>query len=602
MVLLGPQNVGKTTLFNQLTHSQNKVVNYPGSTVDFAKGTLKGYPMITLIDTPGLVSLLPTSEDERIALGILYNPQNIFPDFPPVPDLVIVPVEATQLGRHLVLVRHLQRIGARVMVVVTMLDRLAKRGQHLDLTTLALHLECPVISAQDDGTLVLQLAEALPDRQPLAPFTATEKDFFEDFNWANAIQNVVIRSVGPVPSAAGMDPDRLLLHPVWGGLLFTGLMALFFWSIFVWASPLMDGIDLLFSRLAQWVMLWGPSAWPVKILAEGLLPAVAGVLVFVPQIAILFFLLGILEGTGYLARGAVLIDHPLSKLGLNGRSFVPLLSGCACAIPAILSARSIPGRKERLTTMFVIPLMSCSARLPVYGLLIALLVGRRHPFIGGLIMTGIYFASIGITAIVAKGISRWVIGAEENAGFQIELPSWRWPHWSLITRHSLHQTKSFVIKAGPTIVTIGIVLFLLTQVPTPQSSLALRFGPYLDVFFRPMGVDWRVGIALLIAFSAREVFVSALAVVFAASVAGSSLLDSLRLATFTGTQQLIFTPASIAALIVFFMISMQCMSTLAVAKQEMGGWRLPMLMTALYVGAAYGLAILTYQLLHLAGL
>jgi ferrous iron transport protein B len=379
-------------------------------------------------------------------------------------------------------------------------------------------------------------------------------------------------------------------------------MGLFFWSIFVWASPLMDAVDTLFATTAGWVLALAPQAWATRLIAEGLIPAVSGVLVFVPQIAILFFLLGVLEGTGYLARGAVLIDHPLSKLGLNGRSFVPLLSGCACAIPAILSARSIPGRKERLTTMFVIPLMSCSARLPVYGLLIALLVGRQHPLLGGVVMTGIYFASILITAITAKAVSRWVLGQEENAGFQIELPAWRWPAWSLIARQALHQTKSFVIKAGPTIIIIGIVLFFLTQVPSPKHSLALQFGPYFDFLFRPMGVDWRVGVALLVAFSAREVFVSALAVVFAASVVGTSLLDSLSWATFTGTSQLIFTPASIAALIVFFMISMQCMSTLAVAKQEMGGWRLPMLMTGVYVISAYVLAVLTYQLLHLVGL
>ena len=325
--------------------------------------------------------------------------------------------------------------------------------------------------------------------------------------------------------------------------------------------------------------------------------------VFIPQIVILFFALGLLESSGYLARGAVLVDRPLSMIGLNGKSFVPLLSGFACAIPAMMAARTIPNRKERLLTILVIPLMSCSARLPVFGLLLSLLF-VSHPLWAGIGLTVIYVGSIVIGSVVAAIAGRFFKAETVYSGFQIELPQWRWPILKNVILQTYDQSLSFVRRAGPTIVVVGICLWALTYFPTPEASFAGDIGKWLTPSLEPMGVDWRVGVALLLAFAAREVFVSALAVIFAVQNPDStaSMLSVLKHATFEQSSQLIFTPATIVGLVLFFMVSMQCLSTLVVAKKETGNWVMPGIMLGVYMTLAYALAVIAVQGLRLIGI
>ncbi len=516
IALVGHPNSGKTSLFNHLTRSRYQTQNYPGSTVDYAVGKLRGSE-IKIIDTPGIVSLSAKTDDEQVTLNILNEK----------PDLVVAVISATQIERHLRLVKQLQESGLRVLVVATMIDRVSSTSA------------CPVIAISNKtGSGISKLIEHIETSRSTANLEALQK-------W-----NVDVQS--------GFDWDSFVLHPIFGPIIFVAIMSAFFWSIFALAAPFTDAIN------------WGIDSLQGVFNNNPLIAGVGAVIVFVPQILLLFIGMGILDSTGYLARGAVLVDKPLSMIGLNGRSFVPLLSGCACAIPAMMAARTIPNKKERLLTLFIIPLMTCSARLPVYGLLLGLLfVGR--PMVAGFALTGIYFGSIVLASVTAAIAGRFIGAKQQKSYFHIELPMWHRPIFKNIFVSAFHQTMAFVKKAGPTILILSLALWFLT----PFLS---RFGSILTPIVAPLGVDWRVGVALLMAFAAREVFVSALAV----------------MAVTPGT---LSVPA-IIGLIVFFMIAMQCMSTVAIAKKEMGNWKLPMIMTGTYIVAAYVLASFAVWLLR----
>ncbi len=351
-------------------------------------------------------------------------------------------------------------------------------------------------------------------------------------------------------------------------------------------------------------------------------------MVFLPQIVILFFGMGYLEDSGYLARGAALVDRPLSKIGLNGKSFVPLLSGYACAIPAMLSARSIPNRRERNLTLFIIPLMSCSARLPVYSLLLAFLIPRNKPWLGGMALTGLYVLGIVLGAIVSTSISFCLNWRKQkgnrttqvSSGFMLELPALRMPVLRVIIMSTWHKSIQYLKKAGLTIVFISASLWILTHTPSvPQDldgvsreyvalsqSYAASIGHLIEPITKPMGMDWRGGVALICGFAAREVFVSALALSYRIhgekdGLAGT-LLATLPELRFESTGQRIFTVATSLGLLVFFLIAMQCFPTVAVARQEMGGWKLPMIQLLAFTGVAYILAVITVQGLRALGI
>ena len=433
ITLVGPPNSGKTTLFNLLSGKNYKTVNYPGSTVEYYTSRILSKYNINaeLVDSPGIVSLVPESLDEKIAVDSLYSHPKLG-----VPDLVITTIDSCQLSRHLLLPKQLISSGFNVIIVLTMTDVLAKKGLRVSENKLSQALNCDVVaingrSKQGIDNLIQVTNSKLErigvtDKENIIPYNSLEnrKDLIDTFKEIEDILNEVYEPLkvnnsiqldsanselkilqdstdynGFTPDEITLKIDRVLLHRFWGFLVFVLVMGLTFTSIFWIAQPLMDLVDELFTNLNSLVLENFEPGWFTFLVSDGIISGAGSVLVFVPQIIILFVILGLLEDSGYLARGAMLIDKPLSKIGLNGRSFVPMLSGFACAIPAMIAARTIPNRKERLFTIFIIPLMSCSARLPVYALLIAYLIPRDRPWLGGILLGGIYFFSI-VSSIV----------------------------------------------------------------------------------------------------------------------------------------------------------------------------------------------------------
>ncbi len=605
VVCIGQPNSGKTTLFNHLTGSRFKVVNYPGATVDYALGKIKiNSKTIHIMDTPGIVSIIPRSDDEKVTLSHLTTINDLIEGHSPYPDLLVVVVDSTQPTRHLILVRQLKEAGFKVVVALTMIDIADRCFGIFNIDSLSEKLDCPVIGIDGrTGRGVEELKHTLyqecqknPHQNPIQiPTVIAMEKLHQYYQWADAMIKETCDILPKQAQKNGVDWDRIILHPTLGLLIFLGIMFTLFWSIFTFATPFIDTIDNSFAALASTTSALLPKTWWSALLTEGIIKGFGSVLVFVPQISLLFFFLGLLESSGYLARGAVLIDKPLSLIGLNGKSFVPLLSGCACAIPAMMAARTIPTKKERLITLFIIPLMNCSARLPVYGLLLSLLF-FSDPVKGGIGMTLIYIGSISIASIVAAILGRVLHLKTVPSSFHIELPRWHRPILKHVLISTYDQTMSFIKKASFTIIIISIILWFVSTYPSQHASYVMKFGELIEPMLRPMGVDWRVGVALLLAFAAREVFVSALALMFAVGEGQDErLLHVLHQATFSGSHQLIFSIPSIVALIVFFMISMQCASTVAVAKKEMGSMTLPAIMTAGYILLAYCAAVLTFQ-------
>jgi ferrous iron transport protein B len=429
-------------------------------------------------------------------------------------------------------------------------------------------------------------------------------------------------------ATAGAGADRILLHPVYGLAIFLAVMCGMFTAIFWFAAPLMDGVDALFGALIATVKARLPESWVADLLADGVIGGTGAVLVFLPQIAILFLLMGWLEDSGYLARGAALVDKPLSKIGLNGRSFVPLLSGYACAIPAMMAARTIPHRRERMLTLLIIPLMSCSARLPVYALLLAFLIPRDMPWLGGLALTGLYLLGFVAGAVVSTVAGRFLKarGGEntEPSGFMLELPALRAPVPRVVLVTAWHKTAQYIRKAGPTILAIALGLWILTHTPVQpeppdgsdreyvavSNSYAARIGKFIEPITEPMGLDWRGGVAMISGFAAREVFVGSLALVYRVQEGGDpgdasgmtgKLLAQLSELRFDGTGRRIFTISTCAGILVFFLIALQCFPTVAVARNEMGSWKPALIQLAVFTGGAYVLTVATVQGLRFFG-
>ena len=593
-VLFGPPNAGKSTLFNQLTGGQSKIVNYPGSTVDTAVATLKNHQSLTLIDVPGVQSFMPKSEDEKLTLKAITKLDALVPGAHAIPDLVVCVIDATQAERHLAMTKRLIDDGYPVIVVITMIDEAKKQGITIDHIELANRLGVSVFQVNGrKPTSITDIIDgvvfnSVPCGRLTRPQPSGLDDMLHAYEWAKQVLNDCM-TVTPVKPR--FDLDRWLLHPIFGYLVFIGLMVLFFSSIFIAANPFIDAIDGAFGWLGGVVeSKMNDSIWR-NFIVNGLIAGIGGVLVFVPQISFLFFGIGCMEATGYLARSAVLIDRPLSKIGLNGRSFVPLLAGCACAIPAIMATRTIANRRVRFLTMLAVPLMQCSARLPVYGLLLGALF--VSPIAGAIGLTSIYIGSIILAAVIVGIANRSsAIVHDEPDHFIMQLPTWRWPVWSQLFADVIRRTKSFVVGAGPIIVGISIVLWALAEIQWSGQPLIYTFGQWIEPIFSPMGVDWRVGVALILSFAAREVFVSALLVVFQLSESAIVNLATLPELTHATTQQPLFTTGSMVGLILFFMVAMQCGATYAVLKKEMGNLRWPTIILVGYIVLAYALAVL----------
>jgi ferrous iron transport protein B len=521
-----------------------------------------------------------------------------------------VVVDATQPGRHLPLLLQVLRCGFRAAVALTMNDLARGAGAALDPSRLSQALGVPVVDVDGrtgEGTVELvscveSMLDGPSDAAGVLPRSATDAQIQDDFRRADSVARSALVAGAPTARDWSRRIDSVALHPVFGIVLFCAAMTALFWSVSSAASPFMELVDGAFSRLGAGLARILPDAWWARFLVEGLVAGAGAVLVFVPQIAILFLGIGLLEDSGYLARGAMLVDRFLSALGLNGKSFVPLLSGNACAIPAAMAARTIPGRRERLLTLLVVPLMSCSARLPVWGLLLAFLVPPGKAWAGGLALAAIYLASLAFASVAALVGGKVLRIPPSASGFQLELPAWRLPAWRTVLLSALDRTRSYLRRAGLTILGVSALFWLFMNLPTQEHSAAFWLGRHMEPLFEPMGLDWRVGVALIAAFAAREVFVSALAVVFAVQGAEQStngLLAAMRGAVFPDGHH-VFTTSSAVGLVVFFLVALQCLTTVAVMRRE-ASTRFALGQMAAFILVAWILASLTVQGLRLVG-
>lgn len=638
VALIGPPNSGKTTLFNALTGASYYTANYPGATVEHSIGQVaeKFGGGAKVLDLPGMGSVTPRSPDEEVAVGGLFGERSHA-----APDVVVAVADATQLSRHLYLAWQLRRAGFPVVIAITMTDLLSRRGFSLEPKVLRERLGCPVVVVDPRtgggvGDLLEEVRSlrtpATGARLPERPKAPPLDEVKSAYAITEALEKAALVQLPhlAVASAPDIDPlteklDGVLLHRFLGPLIAMLVLGGLFSSVFWMAQPMMDGIDGGINWLADKVVALAPASFLVRLIGDGIVRGVGSVLVFVPQIVILFLGMGLLEDSGYLARVAMLVDRPLHALGLNGRSMVPLLSGFACAIPGMMAARTIPNRRERLLTLFVLPLTSCSARLPVYALLLAFLTPKDKPWLGGALLAGLYLASM-ITAATVAGITAKLAGREGRSSFLLELPTYHRPLAKPIISMAFRRTWAYVTKAGPAILVLATVLWLGMHLPGPtaemlekagakepaqieqvtlENSFAATVGRAFEPVMKPLGLDWRCGVALIAAFAAREVFVATLAIML--HVDGvedddtGKLVDAMRLAKHPDGKPL-FTTATAAGLIVFFLIALQCMSTVAVCKKESGGWALPITQVIAFVGLAYVASIVTVQGLRAAGI
>jgi ferrous iron transport protein B len=666
ITLVGPPNSGKTTLYNYLSGKKSKTVNYPGSTVNYSVSKILNKHEVNadILDSPGIISLIPSSPDEKISVDTLYK----HPKYGH-PDIVIVTVDASQLSRHLYLVKQLMESNFNLIVVVTMIDILKRNGHDIDIIKLSAILGCCVVKFDGrnaDG--INELLERTRDKiqgiqkeeiiTSVTQFQIDREKLLLSYKQIEEIEDQVIinneykknghlditsinenlivlnnRRPFVKPDGKTLKLDKIFLHKYWGLVIFFVMMSLVFTAIFWIAQPFMDWINLGFENLSGYASeLLGENLFS-DLIAGGLIPGLGSVLVFLPQILILFFILEMLEDSGYLARGAMLVDKPLSKIGLNGRSFVPMLSGFACAIPATMAARTIANKKERFLTIFILPLMACSARIPVYALLVAFLTPKDKPYLGGIFFTAIYLFSIISSLVVAAIVNKFrdrIVKEKEDSSFILELPAYRIPKLWINTKHAYKNAVQYIKKAGPVILILSLVLWVLTTFPNFDPSIpdadklsaeevssaknserlagsyAAMMGKFIEPIMKPMGMDWRIGVSLVATFAAREVFVSSLALIFKVTEEdeenNGTLLTAMQNATFEGTGQKLFTPATIIGLVVFFVFAMQCLSTVAIAKKETGGWKIPILQIVVFTALAYILAVVTVNGLKMIGI
>ncbi len=704
IALVGNPNSGKTSLFNALTGLRQRVGNFPGVTVDRKVGqvALSGGQKARVVDLPGTYSLYPQSEDERIASRILLDTQH-----PDHPDLVVLVVDATNLRRGLLLCTQVMDLGLPVVLAINMEDLLEKEGLKIDTGRLSQLLGIPVLTVsalRNKGMKALKkhFAGDLPEPvaptfsipasfdswlQPLMQQLGTENRYtawlfgLEPESFAKIIEGgpqarpedpqalqsnelavrydrigeyvdaVVRKDTTPRNSFTGRL-DRLLLHPIGGYVIFVGLLFLIFQAIFAWAGWPMDMIELGFGMAGEWLAGVLPEGWFSELLVDGVWAGLGGIVIFVPQIAILFFFISILEDSGYMSRVVFLMDRIMRPFGFSGKSVIPLVGGMACAIPSIMMARTIPNRIERLITIMVTPLMSCSARIPVYVLLISLFVPEDSVAgifnLRGVVMTGMYFLGFFMALAVAWVIKTIARYKASTATFVTELPRYRTPRWKNTLLEMYHRSRIFVVEAGRIIMVLSIILWFLAsygpgdkmeevgqtydakiaQVKSQvglgeeekadqvaelrveknsevlKTSYAGILGRTIEPVIKPLGFDWKIGIALISSFAAREVFVGTMATIYSA---GDDAADEEDTAYVTIRERMsqerdtegnpVYTAAVAISLLIFYAFAMQCMSTLAIVQKETRSWRLTIIMLVYMTGLAYVASFVTYQLL-----
>ncbi|MBC6365274.1 ferrous iron transport protein B [Algoriphagus sp. AK58] len=694
IAIIGNPNVGKSTIFNYLTGLNQKIGNYPGVTVDKKTGSLQiNGEQFEILDLPGTYSLFPNSEDEIIAHRVLNQTQ-----LEKRPDYVLMVIDSTQLSRGLFLATQLIDLGINLAIILNMADVAEKKNIEIRTFELFKNLGVPILQTDARNqkgmdqikNLISQrnfakapqfvdILDVLPASliQKVKSKFSLEKDYQAyqmirfgtkdkaideaDRSWLNQlitkegfnleeaqleetkirykkITDLVNRSLfkkaEPKPKS---NLDKVFLHPVWGYVIFLGILLVIFQAIFSWASYPMDWIDGFFADLGGWIQSSLPDGPLTRLLAEGVIPGIGGVVIFIPQIALLFGFLAILEDTGYMSRVVFLLDRWMRPFGLHGKSIVPLVSGVACAIPGVMAARNISNWKEKMITILVTPLMSCSARLPVYIILIGLTVPDEVVLgfvnLQAMALLGLYLLGIlGVlfTAFLLKNILK----TEEKSFLISELPSYRIPRWGDVGITMVEKAKTFVFEAGKVILAISIILWVLASYGPPSKMDQIRMegeaklenitdeaqiaeieaetnslllensfigimGQAIEPVIKPLGYDWKIGIALITSFAAREVFISTMATIY--SIGGDveddqTIRQKLDQQINANTGEKTFNTATAFSLMVFYVFAMQCMSTLAVVKRETKGWKWPLIQTVYMSGLAYLMAFITYQL------
>jgi len=602
VALVGNPNCGKTALFNLLTGSRQKVANYAGVTVERKEGRLIGTagPAARVLDLPGAYSLYPRSPDERVTADVLAGRAV----GEKRPDLVVCVVDATNLRRNLRLVLAVLRQGLPVVVALNMTDVAERRGLRIDAAALALALGVPVVATvgvQQGGDAALRALLADRARWPAPP--PPQPDAAHDDERLHALLEGQGLSALQ-PDGVTERIDRVVLHPLAGPLLLAVLLFLVFQAVFAWARVPMEAIQSATAAVSQAITSTLPQDgawhWLSSLLADGVIAGVGGVLVFLPQILILFFFILVLEESGYLPRAAFLLDRLMGGVGLSGRSFIPLLSSFACAIPGIMATRTIADPRDRLVTMLIAPLMTCSARLPVYTLLIGAFVPART-VAGGLGLQGLVLFVLYVAGIVSAFVVAWVLKQLTTRGevrmLMMELPGYHWPALRHVAIGLVQRARIFLRRVGGVILVMTLALWFLASFPAPppgatgapiEYSLAGTLGRGLAHLFAPIGFNWQISVALVPGMAAREVVVSSLATVYA--IGGDNAAGALAPLIAHG-----WNAATAYALLAWFVFAPQCLSTLAAVRRETGGWRVPALMVGYLFVLAYGAAFVTYR-------
>ena len=694
IALVGNPNTGKTSLFNQLTGLNQKVGNYPGITVDKKQGKCKISERLTaeITDLPGTYSINPTTLDETIVLETLLDVNNNS-----YPDLVIVVAEVENLKRNLFLFSQIKDLQFPSILVINMSDQMVRKGISIDIDALKKELKSEIvlisarknigidklkkeienyanwntetianISDKIDAMYFEDLETTFPEfslykswllitQQKNCDFLSgelddkitafsTDKEKIKKYQHKETIYryqiiNEILKKTYSVDKNEATDLrsklDRILTHKIFGYIIFFGVLMLIFQSIFEWASVPMDFIDGFFANLSEYAKTNLPKGTFTNLIAEGVIPGIGGVVIFIPQIAILFLFISALEETGYMSRVVFLMDKIMRKFGMSGKSIIPLISGTACAIPAIMASRNISDWKERLITILVIPFTTCSARLPVYAILIALIIPNERVFgifnLQGLTLMGLYL--LGFAAAISSAILLHnVLKVKTQGLFVIEMPNYKLPSIKNIFFEVVEKTKAFVFGAGKIILALSIVLWFLASngsskfenatefVTSQESSENLsnevlqkkiasyrlehsyigNMGKIIEPAIRPMGYDWKIGIALISSFAAREVFIGALATIYSVESEGEdvgTIKERMAAEVNPKTGEKRFNFATGMSLLLFYAFAMQCIGTLAIVKRETKSWKWPILQLTGMSALAYIVSIITYNIL-----
>lgn len=600
IAIAGNPNCGKTTLFNQLTGLRQKVGNYPGITVERKAGTVAcGGHTIDLIDLPGTYSLTPRTEDARVAAQVLGGQSTLAPPL----DGVMCVVDGNTLERSLPLILQIRALRLPMILLINMSDELKKIGAIIDVQELEKQLGVPVrsISARTrEGVpnIIDWLGRDHSAPFPLASGTSPVVISTQELRHeAKRLTQLVFKNSRSI-YAFSATVDRVVMHRVGGPLLFGAVVLLIFQSIFSWAGPFMDLIDGFFGRLGDWAGDWIANPFLHSLVKDGIIAGVGGVVIFLPQILIVFYFISVMENSGYLARAAIVMDRFFSKIGLQGKSFLPFISSYACAIPGIMAARTIENRRERLATIFVAPFMTCSARLPVYALLIGAFVPPVSVVKGLIGLQALALLSLYAVGFVAAVLTAWAFNSTvmktEKTPFHMEVPPYRWPSFRGTLLLLWDRSKVFLRQAGSVILLVNIALWFLASYPKSngpepvKASYAGQLGVLIEPLIKPLGFNWKIGVGLIGSQAAREVIVSSLSTIY--SIESEENNTGLKAAL---RQDI--TPLAAMSLLVFFALAMQCMATTAVVRRETGGWKIPVIQFFYMNGLAYVAALVVFQ-------